>query len=406
MLTPWINLGNGLAKDISFIQWYEYTGTGGGSLWILLSNLLLAHFIIRSVRGKNRNILLITWLSLILIPSAFSLWRYSVIRANNIQPSEIILIQPNMDPYTEKFTIPFRDQLNKVINLAELSATENTVWIVTPETTIDDSVDLGNLHNDQYIKIVKELTSKLPGTSVLTGMVTFNKQKTEGDTTVVSQFRNSSTDWRSDYYNSALRIDTGAEIEVYHKSKLVPGVEIQYFPKTRRLFSHILPYFGGTKWGYGSQSERVCFTHQRTGEKIAPIICYESVFGSFVTDYVKKGANALFIITNDGWWYSTEGYKQHLSYASLRAIETRRPVARCGNTGVSCFIDIRGKRVIETEWWTETVLKGSITPENRITFYVKHGDYILRISLFICILVLIYSFLIVTVMKKSNISTK
>jgi len=70
--------------------------------------------------------------------------------------------------------------------------------------------------------------------------------------------------------------------------------------------------------------------------KIAPIICYESVFGEFVTDYVKKGAQALFIITNDGWWKNTNGYKQHLYFASLRAIETRRQVVRAANTGVSC----------------------------------------------------------------------
>ena len=81
-----------------------------------------------------------------------------------------------------------------------------------------------------------------------------------------------------------------------------------------------------------------------THRKIAPIICYESVFGKYVTEYVKKGANALFIITNDGWWKNTNGYKQHLSFASIRAIETRRPVARAANTGVSCIIDIRGKQ--------------------------------------------------------------
>jgi apolipoprotein N-acyltransferase len=135
-------------------------------------------------------------------------------------------------------------------------------------------------------------------------------------------------------------------------------------------------------------------------QKIAPVICYESVFGSYVSDYIKKGAEAIFIITNDGWWKNTNGYKQHLSYASLRAIETRRPVARAANTGISCIIDIRGNRKKETEWWTQTVIKGEIFPETRMTFYVKYGDYILRISLLISVLILLIIFIAAPIRKK------
>ena len=115
-----------------------------------------------------------------------------------------------------------------------------------------------------------------------------------------------------------------------------------------KFISKLLPSFGGTKWGYGVQKERSCFEHPADSLKIAPVICYESVFGNYVADYVRNGAEAIFIITNDGWWKNTNGYMQHLSYASLRAIETRRPVARAANTGISCIIDIRGKRIKES----------------------------------------------------------
>ncbi len=145
----------------------------------------------------------------------------------------------------------------------------------------------------------------------------------------------------------------------------------------------------------------ICFTHSSTSMKIAPVICYESVFGKFVTDYIKKGAEAMFIITNDGWWKNTNGYKQHLYFASLRAIETRRPVARAANTGVSCMIDIRGKRTIETNWWTKAVIKGEIFPETRITVYVKYGDYLLQISdFFKCRIIIIAVFVGNTGKKK------
>jgi apolipoprotein N-acyltransferase len=125
-----------------------------------------------------------------------------------------------------------------------------------------------------------------------------------------------------------------------------------------------------------------------------------------VTDYVKKGAEAIFIITNDGWWKNTNGYKQHLYYASLRAIETRRPVVRAANTGVSCLIDIRGKRTYETGWWTKTVIKGEIYPETRITTYVKYGDCLLLGSLFISGIIIFIVLIFAPIRKKFNHSGK
>ncbi|NLA49015.1 MAG: apolipoprotein N-acyltransferase, partial [Bacteroidales bacterium] len=147
-----------------------------------------------------------------------------------------------------------------------------------------------------------------------------------------------------------------------------------------------------TIWGYGTQNARTSFIHSATGNRIAPVICYESVFGDFVAGFVREGAEVLAIITNDGWWKNTKGYYQHLEYSSLRAIETRRPVLRCANTGISCITDIRGKRLQETEWWTKSSLKGTIAPETKITFYVRAGDYIFNAASVISIIILICIF--------------
>jgi apolipoprotein N-acyltransferase len=402
IVSPWLNLGNGLSKDIAFIQWYEFTGTGGGTLWILLSNFLLAQLIVKSVRGTKGTSILIAWIAVIIFPVAFSVWLYNSIRENNSEQQEVVIVQPNTDPYTEKFVIPFKTQLQKVVKMAGDHATEKTDWIITPETTVDDPVNLDDLQNDQYIKIIQDLTKKFPRSSVVAGLVTFRQYEEKETPPTRSAVKRYASLNFSDHFNSALRIDTGEKFEIYHKSKLVPGIEMKFFNGPGRLLGRILPYLGGTRWGYGSQPERASFTHPLTGVKIAPIICYESVFGSFVTEYVKKGANALFIITNDGWWKNTNGYKQHLSYASLRAIETRRPVARCGNTGISCFIDIKGRKREVTDWWTETVIKGYLIPEENLTFYAKHGDYIMGISLLLSILILMYTFIVLQVRKKQQ----
>jgi apolipoprotein N-acyltransferase len=401
IVSPWLNLGNGLSKDILFIQWYEVTGTAGGTLWILTSNILFALLLISLIDRRRRKILyLILWLPVVIVPSFISIIRYNTIRQNKLGAEETVVIQPCIDPYTEKFIIPFDKQLRKVINLAVTGISGNTVWVITPETTVDDPVNLDDLNNDNYIRMLRDLAFKYPSVSIVTGMVSYRSYPPASAAPTPSARIINSSGYYYDHYNSAFKIDTGKTIELYHKSKLVPGIEMQFSNGPGRLISKILPGLGGTKWGYGVQKERVCFENRYTSTKVAPVICYESVFGEFVSDYVRKGANALFIITNDGWWKNTNGYKQHLSFASIRAVETRRPLVRAANTGISCIIDIKGKRIIESNWWTQSILRGEFIPETRLTPYVRYGDYLLRISVAISIILIFIVFIAFPLRKK------
>jgi apolipoprotein N-acyltransferase len=403
LISPWINLGNGLAKDILFIQWYEFTGTAGGTLWILLSNISFSYLLINSQTEKrNKIIILLTWVAIVTVPPIISVTRYFTIKQNNIDASEVLIIQPNIDPYTEKFHVPFEDQLSGVLNLAKTAITDKTSWVVTPETTVDDPVNLDDLNNDRYIRMIKELTGEYPGTSVVSGFVSYKLYPPSAGAPTVSARITDGSGLYTDHFNSALKIDTGKNIEFYHKSKLVPGIEMQFSNGPGRLIAEMLPYLGGTKWGYGTQKERECFEHNTLKYKVAPIICYESVFGSFVTAYVRNGARALFIITNDGWWKNTNGYKQHLAFASVRAIETRRQVVRAANTGVSCIIDIKGKVIRKTEWWTQTVLMGEIYPETIETIYVKYGDYLMRIASTTAVFLILIVFIAIPLRNKRN----
>lgn len=402
IVSPWLNLGNGLAKDILFIQWYDITGTSGGTIWILMSNLLLTMLLLMPVKyRKKRGMVIAAWLSVLLLPSGYSVMRYLTIKENHKDPSQVVIVQPNIDPYTKKFNIPFTEQLQNVINMASTEVTSKTSWIITPETTVDDPVNLDGLNSSKYIKMIRDLARSCPRASVVTGLVTYRIYPPSDKPPTKSARQTDQSGAFSDHFNSAVKIDTSSVVEVYHKSKLVPGIEMQFSTGPGRLISRILPYLGGTKWGYGIQKERSCFTATHGSlKKVAPIICYESVFGQYVTGYVKNGAEALFIITNDGWWKNTNGYKQHLWYASLRAIETRRPVARSANTGVSCIIDIRGKRTYETKWWTKAVLKGNIYPETKITPYVRYGDSLLRIGALAAVAIALIVFIAIPYRKK------
>src|SRR3989337_1305335 len=137
--------------------------------------------------------------------------------------------------------------------------------------------------------------------------------------------------------------------------------------------------FGGISGTLGRDSERKVFVSRNNHFKAAPIICYESIYSDYITEYIRKGANILTIITNDGWWSDTQGYRQHMNYARLRAIETRRWIARSANTGISCFIDPAGNVYEPQPWDTSASIKMNIEPLQKQTFFVQHGDYLFRI---------------------------
>jgi len=187
-------------------------------------------------------------------------------------------------------------------------------------------------------------------------------------------------------YNTAVQLDTSSRISFHHKGKLVPGAEI--IPYTW-LFGFLEKFsldMGGTSGTLGRGTVRAVFVNPENGFRIGPIICYESIYSAYVAEYVRNGANMLTIITNDAWWGDTEGYRQHEQYARLRAIETRRWVARSANTGISCFIDPLGKVYQAQPWNTASAIKMIIPKEDAMTLYVQWGDWLSVIAIGITIL--------------------
>ena len=139
---------------------------------------------------------------------------------------------------------------------------------------------------------------------------------------------------------------------------------------------------GGTISTKTTQDDRAVFI-ANDGAKVGPIICYESVYGEYVTQYVQNGAQFLAIITNDAWWNNTQGHKQHLTFASLRAIETRRDIARSANTGISAFINQKGEIVSKTKYGEKSALRGTVHLNSTKTFYVLFGDYIAYLAVIV-----------------------
>ena len=152
----------------------------------------------------------------------------------------------------------------------------------------------------------------------------------------------------------------------------------------------------------GIEEEPLTFVYEEF--QLAPVICYESIYGEWVAQQCRKGANLIAIITNDGWWKDTPGYKQHVSFASLRAIENRRSIVRSANTGTSCFVNQRGDILQATKWWEEDVIRGTLNLNNEQTFYTLYGDVMGRSFAFVAVLLIIFTF--VKRFKKKHETTK
>jgi len=374
---PWMTLGNGFAGMHQLAQWYESTGVYGGSVWIISSNIL-AFEVWKSYRGQATGYLrfrpTIAWLIFMIIPAAISLTRYYSYQEKEV-PINVVTVQPNIDPYEKSGGISARDQLQTLSKLSDSVAQVNTEYFIWPETAIPNFADEDRIRsNTEYIDAQRFLSKYKNGT-LLTGIESikiYNEKKT-----LSAKFDANSRQYY-DNFNTAMQVENSSNVQFYHKSKLVPGVEKMPFPETLAFLAPVFSGLGGTVSGWGWQDAPGVF-YSQSGVGVAPVICYESLWGGWIRESVKNGAQFIAIITNDGWWGDTYGKDQHFEYAKLRAIENRRWVVRSANTGISGFINQRGDVVKQSKWWTRDALKMDINLNDQLTPYAKSGDAIAQI---------------------------
>ncbi len=393
----WLTFGNAFATDIKQIQWYEYTGVLGGSLWVLTINVLTFKIVksYRLAKHLNKRLLVIVLL-VFLTPKYIGYRMFNSYQEGN-ESYEFVVVQPNIDPYKEKFSgLTSSDQIDRMVQLAKKEITKETDYLILPETAFPEAIWEHSIQDSYGYQKFKNLVDSNPKLKVIVGLSSalFYEQGAELSETA-KQFRDASG-WY-DEYNTAILIDSTEHVPIHHKSKLVLGVEKLPFVNSIPFIKKLSINLGGTSGQLGTQSHPSVFFSADSSVAIAPIICYESIFGEYVNQYAQSGANIFTIITNDGWWGDTPGYKQHLSYASLRAIENRRSIARSANTGISAFINQKGEISDSTPWWEQAVIKQNLNLNNKRTFYSTHGDYIGRVAAFIALLTLL-----LTVVKKMN----
>lgn len=373
---PWMTLGNGLAGMHQLAQWYESTGVYGGSIWIMLSNIL-AFEAYKSYRQKTGYLKVrpaFAWLLFLIIPAAVSLAKYYGYKEKEV-PVNVVVVQPNIDPYEKMGGITPANQLRTLAGLSDSVAQPNTEYFIWPETAIPSYTNEERIHSAPEFAELQGFLNKYKNGTLITGIESI---KLYNDKKTLSAKQDGNSGQFYDNFNSAMQVENSANVQFYHKSKLVPGVEKMPFPKTLAFLAPVFSGLGGTVSGWGWQDHPGVF-YSQNGVGVAPVICYESLWGGWIGEAVKNGAQFIAIITNDGWWGNTTGKDQHFLYAKLRAIETRRWVARSANTGISGFINQRGDVVKESVWWTRDAIKMDINLNDEITLYVKSGDILAQL---------------------------
>ncbi|MBZ4190352.1 apolipoprotein N-acyltransferase [Niabella beijingensis] len=396
---PWLTLGNAFALHPNWVQWYEYTGAAGGSLWILLSNVLVFNVLLR-YREEGRSTgyfkLAAAWVLTLCLPVFLSrLIKQPLTLLHN--KYNVVTVQPNYDPWDTKFVAGREEmQLQELITLSEKQLDANTTLVVWPETAVPYTVLEDQLGENRFLTPLWGFLKRHPQANLLTGLEgrrLFN--------TRVSRYAQKLPDGSFvEGYNSAALFDSTAA-QIYHKSKLVPGPEV--LPAFLSFMGPVFEKFGGTMGGYARDTtERVLQTSSHTF-RVTPAVCYESIYGDYLSRFNRKGADLICVITNDGWWGDTQGYRQHMQYARLRAIESRKWVIRSANTGISCFIDPYGNIIQQLPWNRQGTLKQTVAAFVSETFYTRYGDWLYKTAAGIGVALLLLAVYKQFIQKQSSI---
>ncbi|MEA2104463.1 MAG: apolipoprotein N-acyltransferase [Candidatus Cloacimonadota bacterium] len=362
---PWFNIGYSLADYYYLIQFADVLGIYGLSFVVILINILIYRLL--SSRFKT-----FKWIILI-----FILWfGYGIYKHKTIQIKpqnlKIGLIQLNVnqeDKWKKELFKPITDDY--IEQIQNLSTKQNVNLVILPESAIAKNL----LHNHVYQHKFSEIAIK-NHVNIVVGFPDYDVQL-KGQTRQVK------------YYNSATLIDSlGKYHEKYSKIKLVPFGERIPLLNTLPILKKL--QFGQANFEYGVNHN----LYELNGFDFPILICFEGVFPELTRDYAARGADFLVVITNDAWFQKTVFPIEHANNTKLRAIETRLPLFRVANTGISYIIDPKGREIRKSKLFTKENLVSylpSTLEDIGKTFFVKIGYIFPIICFWSSIFLILYS---------------
>ncbi len=347
---PWALIGYSQYKFLLISQIADITGVYGVSFLVVLFNCFIFDLWIFKKRKSVQPLLpystIVISSVLIILIFIFCLF-YGAKRLTELEVGDnlqVAVIQGSI-PQNEKWDFQKIEQIINIYkDLTRKAKSYNPTLIVWPETAIPFIFEKNRHFTSELVNFVKEENIYLLFGSIL--------EKEENKFT-----------------NSAVLLDpNGVKAYFYDKIHLVPFGE--YVPLRKVLFfiNKVTVGIGDYQPGEGYNVAITPFG------KFATLICYESIFPGQVRKFYQKGGNFIVNITNDGWFGNTSGPYQHFSISVFRAIENRKPLVRAANSGISGFIDSRGRIMSKTKLFDRTYLIERIQLNDKLSFYTKYGD--------------------------------
>lgn len=368
---PWLTLGHSLAKFTVFIQIADIVGSYGLSLIILYINIVLFKAAENINQSFSKSIRLALVVVLIFCVTIF----YGFVKINNSTQHKTInvgIVQPNLDPW-EKWQIGgLNDLLNDYFKLSNECLKQGAKIVIWPETALPIyllSAEYDYLTDSIYSYVIKN------NIHLLTGMPDF---QTYFENPPEDAKKSQNSDYYFTTYNSILLFNPiSKEIQKYGKMHLVPlGEKVPFVESLPFLGDFFKWNVGISSWNTGRDTTIFNLVIDNDTIKLAGLVCFESVFPSFVSEFAKRGAEFLVVVTNDSWYGNSSGPYQHKEFAALRAVENRKALVRSANGGISCLIDEFGRTIYETKMFTKESFVVDVPLVRQTSFYSENPNII------------------------------
>jgi len=345
---PWAAIGYSFARIPVLMQGASVVGITGLAAFVLLINMAASTALLsQTFRAKTIGIAV----TMGLLALAAFYGRGEIDRFDERTHGKeftVAIAQPNVD-LALKWKREFTDSTFLLIErLTREAAVSNPGIVVFPETCAPVYLRYDQKYRPRMENLARDL-----GVGVFIGFLDGRYDGPERSLRV---------------YNSAGLITPGGAFLGYDKMHLLPfGEAIPFawkFPSLAKMD------FGQANFTPGPEVEPI---ESQVG-RLAPLVCFESIFPGLSRRFVRDGADVLINVTNDGWFGSTPGPFQHNDMAIFRAVENRRFLVRSANTGISMFVDPAGRVKRALGLYEEGILIHQIHHVDGTTFYTRHGD--------------------------------
>ena len=373
--SPFFNLGHNPGSNPQLIQWYEYTGAAGGTLWIMCVNFLLFSFLKSLLNGRQQIVRKgIVSALVIVLPAVISLVIYHNYKEKG-PVSEVVIVHPSTDNRDVKYRVNIYELTDIYLKILLPHLTDKTEYVVLPETAITNAGWVGDFNNNLVFNHLNESTAQYPDLKWVTGAIVYDSIP---DVEKIKHYKRKpgirfSEKYNAWYhtYNAALFIEKSRPVQMRVKDGLVPYQEYAPFPQ---FLPRISPVGIDFQFSKREKNRKVFVASDRV--QTAALICYELVFGKLFSETVRDGAQAFFVLLNEGWYNNVRVSRQFLQLSVIRAIENRRSVAHSSNMGISAFINQKGDVISRMESRAPGCLKAEIRMNKKASISTMAGNYL------------------------------